>query len=206
MQFRITAPMKRRLTPRLLAMIERSVRLFPELRGAPITIGYTRKHLGSATVVYRRGIVTRMVIRLRARRVKYQTIGHELTHLIQGLAQGRGARPAARAPAKIPAGERQCDIWTLARDSLFCDDAPTYLELPRKVRERWPEYAEEVRGLCIAAIEKRHTNRFYIRWLEDELHSLASTARAQPAAARQLAFPFARAFPGATKRHAGPPK
>ena len=54
MPIQLTPPMKRRLTRRAHDMIARSLHLFPELRGATITVGYTRKHLGSATVVYRK--------------------------------------------------------------------------------------------------------------------------------------------------------
>ena len=46
---------------------------------------------------------------------------------------------------KIPYGEKQCDIWTLARHELFCDDPPTYIKMPRIMRERWLDYAEPVR-------------------------------------------------------------
>jgi hypothetical protein len=190
MPFRLTAPMKRRLTRRAFEMIERSLQLFPELHDAAITVGYTRKHLGSATIVYRKGIIMRLIIRLRVRKVTYQTIGHELTHLIQGLAHGDRSRSRSADPAKVPSGEQQCDIWTLARAPLFCDDPPTYLKLPRRIREHWPEYADQVRDLCIAAIEKRHTHRFYIRWLEGELRKLAKTARAKDRQTQQLLLPF----------------
>jgi hypothetical protein len=191
MPIRLTAPMKRRLTRRALEMVENSLKFFPELRDATITVGYTRKHLGSATIVYRKGIITRLIIRLRVRKVTYQTIGHELTHLIQGVAHGGRSRSRSADPAKVPSGERQCDIWTLARAPLFCDDPPTYIKMPRSIRESWPEYADQVRLLCIAAIAKRHTHRFYIRWLEQELRNLAKTARAENRQAQQLFLPFA---------------
>ena len=93
-------------------------------------------------------------------------------------------------PAKVPSGETQCDIWTLARDPLFCDDPPTYIKMPRSIRDHWPDYADRVRELCIAAIEKRHTQRFYIRWLEDELRKLAKTSRAENLRVDQLWLPF----------------
>lgn len=187
MLIRLTPQMKQRLTRRAHDMIERSLGLFPELADTMITIGYTRKHLGSATVIYRKGHIERMIIRLRVRNVSYQTIGHELTHLIQGLAQG--ARNAA--PDKIPSGEKQCDIWTLARDPLFCDDPPTYIKMPRRLREHWPEFAQAVRELCIAAIQKRHVHRQYIRWLEEEIRKLAAPARRQiPVKPTQLGLPF----------------
>ena len=190
MPLRLTAPMKRRLTRRVFAMIERSLQLFPELEDAPITVGYTRKHLGSATIVYRKGMITQMIIRVRARKVTFQTIGHELTHLIQGLVHGDRSRSRSAGPAKVPSGEQQCDIWTLARDPLFCDDPPTYIKMPRSIREHWPEYAAEVRRLCIAAIAKRPTHRLYIRWLEAELRNLAKTARPKNRPAQQLLLPF----------------
>ena len=182
--------MKRRLTRRTLAMLRRSLIHFPELTDATVTVGYTRKHLGSATVIYRKGVLWCLTIRLRARKVTYQTIGHELTHLIQGLAYGDRTGARSVDPEKIPSGEKQCDIWTLARDPLFCDDAPTYIKMPRMVRERWPDYALPVRGLCIAAIEKRHIHRQYIRWLEDEISKLPRALRQERIATAQMTLPF----------------
>jgi len=190
MPIRLTPQMKQRLTRRADEMIERALQLFPELNDTTITVGYTRKHLGSATVIYRKGSIARMIIRLKVRNVTYQTIGHELTHLIQGLAHGDRSVSRAADPAKVPSGETQCDIWTLARDPLFCDDPPTYIKMPRLIRDHWPEYANRVRDLCIAAIEKRHSHRFYIRWLEDELRKLAKTARPTRPQADQLLLPF----------------
>jgi hypothetical protein len=185
-----TPGMEKRLTQRLQTMIARSLAHFPELRGKTITVGYTRKHLGSATVISRSGVVTRLVIRLRARRVCYQTIGHELTHLIQGLARGDRSSAGSSLHAKLPSGEKQCDIWTLARHEIFCDDAPTYLRLPPFVRESWSRYAQSVHALCMAAVEKRKTHRRYIRWLEAELRNLPKMPR-QHTSAQQLELPFA---------------
>ena len=191
MQLKFTPQMKQRLTRRASEMIEHSLRYFPELKDSTITVGYTRKHLGSATVVYRKGVISRLIIRFRVRKLTYQTIGHELTHLIQGL--GRGNLTASRAtdPDRIPSGETQCDIWTLARDPIFCDDPPTYIKMPHNLRERWPEYAESVRELCIAAIDKRHTQRQYIRWLEQEIRQLAKAPkREKSTGSAQLFLPF----------------
>jgi hypothetical protein len=190
MPIRLTPLMRQRLTRRAQEMIERSLQLFPELKDTTITVGYTRKHLGSATVVYRKGVITRLIIRLKVRKVTHQTIGHELTHLIQGLAHGDRSKSRSADPAKVPSGEQQCDIWTLARDPLFCDDPPTYIKMPRLIREHWPDYANEVRDLCVAAIEKRHTHRHYIRWLEEELRKLAKTPRARNQQSDQLLLPF----------------
>jgi len=191
MPLRLTAQMKQRLTRRTLEMVQRSLGYFPELKDATITIGYTRKHLGSATVIYRQGELHKLIMRLRVRKVTYHTIGHELTHLVQGLSYGERFGTRSAAPDRIPAGETQCDIWTLARDPLFLDDPPTYIKMPRTMREDWPDYADAVRELCIAAIAKRHTQRQYIRWLEQEIRQLAKAPKREKAvSSAQLFLPF----------------
>jgi len=182
--------MKKRLTRRIEEMIERTLVVFPELSGKIITVGYTRKHLGSATVVYRRQVILRLIIRLKVRRLTYQTIGHELTHLVQGLCRGDRRSRASLDARQIPSGEKQCDIWTLARDPLFCDDPPTYLRLPRIIREHWTDYAERVRQLCISAIEKRSSLRRYIRWLEAEIRKLAEMPPPVKRGPEQLRLPL----------------
>ena len=189
-KIRFTPLMQRRLTRRAFEMIQRSLEHFPELAEASITVGCTRKHLGSAMVTYRKGQLVGLVIRLRVRKLSYQTIGHELTHLVQGLAYGDRTKKPAGDRERIPSGETQCDIWTLARDPLFCDDPPTYIKLPRALRERWPDYADEVRELCVTAIGKRHTERQYIRWLENEILKLTrAVIKTRPLLAQlELAF------------------
>lgn len=191
MPFRLTPLLQKRLTRRAEAMIASSLAYFPELDGKTITVGYTRKHLGSATVVYRKGIISQLVIRLKVRKLSYQTIGHELTHLVQGLARGDRRAASSVQGENIPSGEKQCDIWTLARDKIFCDDAPTYIRLPRAMREHWPAYAEAVRDLCIAAIEKRKSHRLYIRWLETEIHRLPRRSP-EKISTEQLELPFSQ--------------
>jgi hypothetical protein len=188
---RFTPLMKKRITRRAQEMIARSLAHFPELSEKTITVGYTRKHLGSATIVYRRGVIERLIIRLKVRKLTFQTIGHELTHLVQGLARGDRSQFESVDPRKIPSGETQCDIWTLARHELFCDDAPTYIKMPQWMREQWPEYAAPVRKLCIAAIEKRSTHRLYIRWLERELRKVPKSAPQTKSMSGQLTLPFA---------------
>jgi hypothetical protein len=158
--------MQKRLTRRAHLMLQVSRRLFPELQGKTITVGYTRAHLGSALIP--RDTEAELTIRLKVRKLSYNTIGHELTHLVQGLSHLDFPELAAR----IPSGEKPCDIWTLARSELFCDDAPTYLNLPPTIRANWAPYAKSIRTLCLAAIEKRATYRLYIRWLEEQIHQL----------------------------------
>ena len=170
--------MAKRLTPRVRRMLEDSLRWFPELEGKTLTVGYSRgrRSLGAAFMSAHDDGKASMGIRLKVRNLVYNTIGHELTHLVQGLSQS-AKKKSAREGKKIPGGEKQCDIWTLVRSELFCDDAPTYIRLPREVRENWPRYALAVRSLCIAAIEKRRNYRFYIRWLEDQIRQLVQKRR-----------------------------
>jgi hypothetical protein len=184
---RFTRLMQKQLTPRAEAMIHRSLAYFPELNGKAITVGYTRVHLGSAVMSRKRDSESQLVIRLKVRNLTYQTIGHELTHLVQGLSLSN--QPPATYE-RIPSGETQCDIWTLARHELFCDDAPTYIKMPRTLRELWPNYAAAVRKLCVAAIDKRGYFRSYIRWLESEIAILTRTPQREKAAPAQLALPF----------------
>jgi hypothetical protein len=187
---KLTPLMKKRLTRRAQEMIARSLPHFPELNGKTITLGYTRRHLGSASIMYHRGKITRLIIRLKVRKLSYQTIGHELTHLVQALARLDRSKTAWSDLSKIPHGEKQCDIWTLARHELFCDDPPTYIKIPRVVRERWLDYSEPVRSLCIAAIQKRSSQRLYIQWLEKELGKLTKAPPRQKSVAVQLILPF----------------
>ncbi|MGH7848069.1 MAG: hypothetical protein ACREQW_23235 [Candidatus Binatia bacterium] len=171
-------------------MLERSLSLFPELHGQKITVGVTRANLGSAILLYKASSAAKLTIRLNIRKLSFQTIGHELTHLAQGLARA-SVRPARVFKRRIPGGEKQCDVWTLARSPLFCDEAPTYLRLPKDVREDWSRYAERIRALCIAAIDKRKHERFYIRWLEAQIRTLAKKKPAAPPAQPvQLSLPF----------------
>ncbi|MFQ5850219.1 MAG: hypothetical protein ACE5JU_06470 [Candidatus Binatia bacterium] len=184
-----TPQMKKRLSRRARSMLQVALRRFPELSGKNITVGYTHAHLGSSVLPRHAGSMAKLTIRLKVRKLTYNTIGHELTHLVQGLCQFP-PRESRRAATKFPRGEKQCDIWTLARSELFCDDAPTYLRLPRAVRKKWPRYAEPVRSLCIAAIKKRQTHRFYIRWLETQIKQLARKELQRSGAPRQLVLPF----------------
>lgn len=176
-----TALMKKRLTRRVRIMLGISLRRFPELRRKTITVGYTRANLGSAIVPRPSTANPKLMIRLKVRKLSYNTIGHELTHLVQGLSRLDQTGGDPTTGTKLPSGEKQCDIWNLARSRLFCDDPPGYLKLPRSVRENWPYFAHAIRELCIAAIRKRTTHRFYIRWLESEIRRLASgPAEEQP--------------------------
>lgn len=176
--------MKKRLNRRTHVMLQSSLRLFPELQGKTITVGYTKAHLGSALIPL--NMDAELTIRLKVRQLSYNTIGHELMHLVQGLSHLDDPAVSER----IPSGEKPCDIWTLARSELFCDEAPTYLKLPPPIRAHWPRYARAVRALCVAAIAKRATYRLYINWLETQIHKLTqqNLESMKPGEQMQLAF------------------
>lgn len=190
MRLLFTPLMKKHLTRRVHTMLRASLRHFPELQGRTITIGYTRTNLGTAVLPRHAKSEPKLTVRLNARKLTYNTIGHELTHLVQGLSLFERPDRHSTAANKFPGGEKQCDIWTLARSSLFCDDAPSYLKLPRVVRENWPRYAKSVRALCIIAIEKRKTHRLYIRWLESEVKQLARKPLRESNSFKQLQLPL----------------
>lgn len=142
-------------TPEFVQRLERSLALFPELGDDPVTVGVTASR-GLDGLAY----PSERLIRLnpyRRRMVTYFTIGHELTHLLQppGL-------------ALIPSGEIQCDIWTLARDPLFLDEKPCYLQIDCDGRS-WRRHARAMQVLCRRAIVERQRNRRYIVWLSEQL-------------------------------------
>ncbi len=151
----LTAPMMAVATSELVSRLERALSLFPELGEAPVTVGVTAsRRLDGLAIPGER------LIRLnpyRRKRVPYFTIGHELTHLVQTPGMGL-----------IPGGEVQCDIWTLARDPLFLDEKPGYLEVDCDGRS-WRRHAHAVRALCRQAIAKRPRNHRYIVWLRAQL-------------------------------------
>jgi len=90
----------------------------------------------------------------------YYVLGHELTHFVQEISD-------------IPSGERQCDVYTIARDPLFLDRQPGYITINNTIRDNWILYADDVRKLCIEAINQRSNGRRqYIVWLEKEIARL----------------------------------
>jgi hypothetical protein len=161
----LSPPMARVASGELIRRLETALCLFPELGEEPVKVGLTenRRLDGLALPAER-------VIRLnpfQRRTVTYFTIGHELTHLLQPPGM-----------ALIPGGEVQCDIWTLARDELFLDEKPSYLQVNCDGRS-WRRHARAVQSLCRRAIEERPRNRRYIVWLRQRLDSYFDPAGCQ---------------------------
>ena len=152
MRIRLTGPMQTAMTPELMQRIRRTLDEFPELDPHTLTVGLVLK-----SNVHGNADSRNMVIRLNTRQrsgMTYFTIAHEVTHLLQ--------RPGL---GTVPNGEIQCDIFALARSSLFTDDMPTYLPGLRCGKRTWKHHASAVRDLCIEAIEIRKVRRTYIAWL-----------------------------------------
>ena len=156
--FVYTRRMQAKKTKRLETLLRDSIKHFPELQGESIAVGYTKRY-GEADI-------HRLLIRLNPRKLSYYVIGHELTHLVQGMKDRLGDHA-------IPKGEIACDIWTIARSDLFLDEPPGYLDVGRRVLLDWKLHRDRVRNLCIEAIEKRKIRRTYIQWLTKELRSFS---------------------------------
>ncbi|MBI4279388.1 MAG: hypothetical protein HY660_13120 [Armatimonadetes bacterium] len=157
-----TESMERQLTPDLERRIRQALAEFPELAGRRIIVGTCRNRS-----VHGEADATNLMIGLNLSRrgqPTYYTIGHELTHLLQP----GGLRV-------VPSGEVQCDIWTLARSDLFCDERPSYLRVPCR-KDAWKHVARGVRDLCIEAIAMRRTERKYVVWLESRIRDLLAPA------------------------------
>jgi len=103
---------------RILEYLEFARRFFPELEGVNIRVGLAQKRgvLGWGSLDPERPGVW-----VRPRQLQLFTIAHEYTHLLQ-------------ARGLVPRGERQCDLWALARSPLLIDSPPNYLKLPRSLR------------------------------------------------------------------------
>jgi hypothetical protein len=144
---------------RLFAKLDEARELFPELEGRTIKVGVSERSDGLAST-------EEWAIWFRSRNVSYYVIGHELTHLLQG---GRG----------VPEGERSCDLFTIARDPLFCDESPGYLDLPSSVvtHNGWVRIGRRymLHHIAREALEERDKGRRnYIKWFEEEVRRFAS--------------------------------
>jgi hypothetical protein len=133
-------------------MVRVALVYFPELQETSLRIGLARGAHGYASL-------EEPAIWLNPRRLSYQTIAHELVHLLQARGQ-------------VPKGERSCDVYSLARNTILVDAAPAYLRIPEALvtpvgglRPGAPWLLFET---ARAAIEQRRTGRRqYIRWFEN---------------------------------------
>jgi hypothetical protein len=130
-------------------------RFFPELEGETITVGLTRAASGMAVIGGSR-------IWLNPSRLSYHTIAHELIHLLQMRNLG------------IPAGERACDVFSMARHWTLNDDRPSYVRVPLVFADgRNPPSEAAARTLFAVANEalarRNSGQRQYIAFFEREI-------------------------------------
>jgi hypothetical protein len=153
--FRETRPLRDHPSRRrMMKMAAYVLRFFPELACQTIEVGITRGAEGRALVGEPR-------IWLNPRGLCHHTIAHELIHVLQGRDD-------------IPAGERSCDVYSLARDHTLVDARPAYLQLPDGAfdarRRPLPGVPSLLTRLAREAIERRRLgNRRYITWFENEV-------------------------------------
>lgn len=142
---------------RFLKRLDKARNFFPELQGETVKVGITVNVDGKADSKSK-------AVYFRSRNVSFYVIGHELTHLLQEM-------------GTVPKGERSCDIYVLARGVEFCDEAPNYLKVPKRLMDGRRYIRREFRGLvhetAKAAITMRALGkRQYISWFEKELEDI----------------------------------
>lgn len=120
---------------RILERVEFVRRFFPELDGCTVRLGLAQKPgvLGWGSLD-----PEQPGIWVRPKRLDYFTVAHEFTHLLQ-------------ARRLVPGGERQCDLYALARSPLVVDTPPGYLKLPRALSARRRLTVGQSAFLCDAA-------------------------------------------------------
>lgn len=156
MPIKFTVRADRLFEPQFKEKIINVYSFFPELEQAEITCGAIARR------GYVQGIATGWsvppVFRIQPDSSSY-TIAHELTHLVQGKANG------------IPHGEVACDIWSIDRMPLeYLDQRPHYLL--HRIMIDWRKQRKEVKRLCREAIELRRSMRTYIVWLRNQIKEL----------------------------------
>jgi len=145
---------------RIVEYLEFARRFFPELDGITIRVGLAQKRgvLGWGSLDPERPGVW-----VRPRRLHLFTIAHEFTHLLQ-------------ARGLVPRGERQCDLWALARTPLLVDHAPSYLKLPRALRRPTisPEHAQLLCEFARRALAAKEAgDRRYLARFERDIEEAA---------------------------------
>ncbi|UCF08632.1 MAG: hypothetical protein JSW28_02785 [Thermoplasmata archaeon] len=142
---------------RFLGRLNEARNFFPELEEETIKVGITVNVPGKADPK-NKGVY------FRSRNVSYYVMGHELTHLLQGM-------------GRVPSGERSCDLYTLAREVEFCDESPNYIKVPKRLLDGDGFIRREFRGMVHETAKtainlKAQGKRRYIAWFEKTLEDI----------------------------------
>jgi len=158
--FVVTRPLREhRSCNRLMQRLLYVRRYFSEFDGETIKVGLTRQAAGMAVPGSRE-------LWLNPTHISYHTVAHEFVHLLQGRDLG------------IPAGERSCDVFSLARHWTLNDVCPSYVSVPVSLLDTRGMFLEEgariVFGAATEALGRRHGGmRNYITWFESLLQERA---------------------------------
>jgi len=130
-------------------------RYFPELDGETVVVGLTRAASGMAVPGGTR-------IWLNPSRLSYHTVSHELVHLLQCR------------NLEIPAGEKACDVFSLARHWTLNDERPSYVKFPAELMDERGKIGEAGARLVFAVareavMQRARGLRNYISFFECEL-------------------------------------
>jgi hypothetical protein len=156
--FVFTRPLSRhRSLKRLIRKLHYVRRFFPELDGRTLKVGLTRAASGMA-------VPGGDQLWINPAQTSYHSLTHEFVHLLQG---SHG----------VPAGERSCDVFALARHWTLIDSPPYYVRLPVEYHttggEVRPECAMLIYSIARRAVDMRKTGlRNYIAYFEKALEQL----------------------------------
>ena len=130
-------------------------RYFPELEGETVSVGITKAASGMAVPGGTR-------IWLNPTRLSHHTIAHELVHLLQCRDLG------------IPAGEKACDVFSMARHWTLNDERPSYVRVPKEIVDAQGRFSEANAKLVFAVareaiVQRSQGLRTYISFFECEL-------------------------------------
>lgn len=136
-------------------------RFFPELDGRMIHVGLTRAASGMA-------VQGGDELWINPSHVSYHTMAHELIHLLQG-------------EGGVPAGERSCDVYSMARHWTLNDTPPYYVKIPYSFLDARGKVRSDVSMTLYTtarrAIELRRSGlRNYIAYFEKTLGEGAEAA------------------------------
>ena len=145
---------KKKGQSQFLLRLDEARSYFPELDCHCVKLGITINADGKADLEGK-GVF------FRSRNVSYYVMGHELTHLLQQM-EG------------LPKSERSCDIFTMAKTVLFCDESPNYVKVPKGMVDENQFIIEHYRGFVhrtarSADALRRAGKKFYISWFERTL-------------------------------------